>query len=135
MDPSLCTHLIYAFYGIKITGELKIRDPKLDLEENNGRGNLKKFNDLKLKNPTLKTLLSVGGWNEGSTNFSIVAADPLKREKFMYSAIDFLQRHNFDGLDIDWEYPNQRHTLQNNDRENFVNWLMELKEGWVNWIN
>ncbi|XP_065368948.1 probable chitinase 10 [Calliphora vicina] len=129
MDPFLCTHLIYAFYGITNSGELKIRNPHLDLEENNGLGNLRKFNDLKLKNPSLKTLLSVGGWNEGSTNFSIVAADPLKREKFRNSAIDFLQRHNFNGLDIDWEYPNQRHKLENNDRENFIMWLKELKEG------
>ncbi|KAI8128837.1 putative chitinase 10 [Lucilia cuprina] len=125
MNPHLCTHLIYAFYGIETSGDLRIRDPQLDLEVKNGQGNIRKFNDLKLKNSSLKTLLSVGGWNEGSTNFSIVAGDPLKRMRFLHSVIDFLQRHNFN----DWEYPNQRHTLSNNDRENFVLWLSELKEG------
>lgn len=124
MDPYLCTHLIYAFYGIKTNGELRARNNLPDDLEN-----LRKFNDLKLENPSLKTLLSVGGWSEGSTNFSIVAADPQKRQTFLNSTLDFLQRHNFNGLDIDWEYPNQRHSLKNNDKENFVVLLKELKEG------
>ncbi|TMW42614.1 hypothetical protein DOY81_012308, partial [Sarcophaga bullata] len=80
MNPLLCTHLIYAFCGLQQTGELKINDPHLDLDDDiKGRGNYQIFNNLKLKNPSLKTLLSVGGWTEGSLNFSIVAADPTKR--------------------------------------------------------
>lgn len=129
IDPFLCTHLMYAFFGIEETGELRIIDPYLDLEDNYGRGNIRKFNALKLKNPTLKTLAAVGGWNEGSKKFSIVAADPAKREKFVTSVVQFLQRHSFDGLDLDWEYPNQRHKLKNDDRSNFLQLLKELKEG------
>nr|ARA90555.1 chitinase-like protein [Chrysomya megacephala] len=129
IDPFLCTHLMYAFFGIEETGELRIIDPYLDLEDNYGRGNIKKFNALKLKNPTLKTMVAVGGWNEGSKKFSIVAADPGKRARFVQSVVQFIQRHGFDGLDLDWEYPNQRHKLTNNDRENYLIWLRELKEG------
>lgn len=129
VDPFLCTHLMYSFFGIQETGELRVIDPYLDLEDNYGRGNIKKFNALKLKNPTLKTLVAVGGWNEGSKKFSIVAADPAKRERFVQSVVEFIQRHGFDGLDLDWEYPNQRHKLTNNDRENYLTWLKELKEG------
>lgn len=120
---------MYAFFGIEETGELRIIDPYLDLEDNYGRGNIRKFNALKLKNPTLKTLAAVGGWNEGSKKFSIVAADPAKREKFVTSVVQFLQRHSFDGLDLDWEYPNQRHKVKNDDRSNFLQLLKELKEG------
>ena len=36
-----------------------------DLEENWGKGSFKKFTDLKNINPGLKTLLAIGGWNEG----------------------------------------------------------------------
>ncbi|XP_013106880.1 chitinase-3-like protein 1 [Stomoxys calcitrans] len=129
IDPFLCTHLMYAFFGIEDNGDLRIIDPYLDLEDNFGRGNIRKFNALKLQNPTLKTLAAVGGWNEGSKKFSIVAADPAKRERFVKTVVQFLQKHSFDGLDLDWEYPNQRHNLQNDDRNNFLQLIKELKEG------
>uniref|UniRef100_A0A1A9V627 chitinase n=1 Tax=Glossina austeni TaxID=7395 RepID=A0A1A9V627_GLOAU len=129
IDPFLCTHLMYAFFGIQENGDLRIIDPYLDLEDNYGRGNIRKFNSLKMKNPTLKTLAAVGGWNEGSKKFSIVAADPEKRARFVQSVVELIQRHGFDGLDLDWEYPNQRHRLGNNDRENYIALLKDLKEG------
>nr|XP_016929885.1 acidic mammalian chitinase [Drosophila suzukii] len=129
IDPFLCTHLIYAFLGIEETGQLRVIDAYLDLEDNGGRGNIKSFNALKLKNPVLKTLVAVGGWNEGSKRFSLVASDPLKRAKFVDDVVRFLQRHGFDGLDLDWEYPGQRHSLENADQSNYITFLKELKEG------
>ncbi|KAH8314347.1 chitinase-3-like protein 1 [Drosophila kikkawai] len=129
IDPFLCTHLIYAFLGIEETGKLRVIDAYLDLEDNGGKGNIKSFNALKLKNPTLKTLMAVGGWNEGSKKFSIVASDPEKRAVFVDDVVKFLQRHGFDGLDLDWEYPGQRHSLANEDRSNYIAFLKELKEG------
>lgn len=129
IDPFLCTHLNYAFFGIEESGDLRIIDPALDLEDNGGGGNIRKFNALKLQNPKLKTLASVGGWNEGSTNFSIVANDPERRKRFVSSAVEFIQLHGFDGLDLDWEYPNQRNNLNFDDKANFVTLLRELNEG------
>ncbi|XP_017092569.2 chitinase-3-like protein 1 [Drosophila bipectinata] len=130
IDPFLCTHLIYAFLGIEETGQLRVIDAYLDLEDNSGRGNIKNFNALKLKNPTLKTLVAVGGWNEGSKKFSLVASDPAKRSRFIDDVVRFLQRHGFDGLDLDWEYPGQRHSLENDDdKTNYITFLKELKEG------
>lgn len=72
IDPSLCTHLIYTFFGLNGDGSILVLDPYLDLETNWGRGNIKNFNLLKQNYPHLKTLAAVGGWNEGSLGFSEV---------------------------------------------------------------
>lgn len=52
--------------------------------------------------------LAIGGWNEGSVNYSKMVADAERRKRFVKSATDFVLRYKFDGLDLDWEYPTQR---------------------------
>lgn len=37
-----------------------------------------------------------------------MAADPAKRAVFVNSVLEFLPKYNFDGLDLDWEYPANR---------------------------
>lgn len=59
--------------------------------------------------PHLKISLAVGGWNEGSKNYSSLMAEPARRQRFVKSATDFIRRYKFDGLDLDWEYPTQRY--------------------------
>ncbi|KAL5291962.1 CHIA.2 family protein [Megaselia abdita] len=127
IDPFLCTHLGYSFFGIDTQGNMKSLDDYLDYEENWGRGNIKAFNDLKNVNPKLKTLAVVGGWNEGSLKYSEVAADPAKRQNFIRSSVEFIQKHGFDGLDLDWEYPAQRDSTNHADKANFVTWLQEIR--------
>ncbi|CAD6997734.1 unnamed protein product [Ceratitis capitata] len=63
IDPFLCTHLVYAFFGIEESGELRVTDPALDLGENDEDGYISKFNALCLQNPTLKTIAAVGDFD------------------------------------------------------------------------
>ena len=60
---------------------------------------------LRVENKNLKLLLAIGGWTEGSKDFSAVAADEQKRDVFINSALAFLSQWEFDGIDIDWEFP------------------------------
>ena len=133
IDPNICTHLIYTFAGLGSNNTIISLDPYNDLYEEWGKGAYERFTGLKKKNPGLKTLLAIGGWNEGSEKYSIVnenyychsnvkhckrwffikkkqqmASDPAKRAVFVQSVVDFLIRFKFDGLDFDWEYPASR---------------------------
>ena len=60
---------------------------------------------LRLINPDLKVLLSVGGWNQRGEAFTEVVKDPVKRSAFVQQAYQFVKSHDFDGFDLDWEYP------------------------------
>lgn len=78
-----------------------------------------RFQNIKVLNPSLKTLLGVGGWTTGSAPFSQMATTTESRAQFAQSAVDYLRKWHFDGLDIDWEYPAEdRNSLQ--DRDNFA---------------
>jgi chitinase len=37
-----------------------------------------------------------------------MAASEVGRNTFADSVVAFVQKHKFDGLDLDWEYPTQR---------------------------
>jgi chitinase len=62
----------------------------------------------KQQNPKLKTLLAMGGWTAGSVIYSNMASTASNRKEFIDSAIEWLRRYDFDGLDMDWEYPANR---------------------------
>ncbi len=123
------THINYAFANI-IDGKVdfggKTASNEADLKEED----IKSLQDLKRINPELKILVSVGGWT-WSTHFSEVASSSSNRSIFARSAVDFLLKYHLDGIDLDWEYPNQigagnPHSIE--DIENFTLLLKEVRE-------
>ncbi|XP_076166262.1 chitotriosidase-1-like [Ptiloglossa arizonensis] len=127
IDPRLCTHLIYSFTGLNTDGTIKILDPWADLANGGGKAGYDKFNALRQLNPAVKTMIAIGGWNEGSTKYSQVAANVALRAQFVQNVVQFLQKYNFDGFDVDWEYPNQRGG-QLYDLDNYVALLRDLRQ-------
>ncbi|XP_071748268.1 uncharacterized protein Cht6 isoform X14 [Lepeophtheirus salmonis] len=124
INPYLCTHLIYAFGGLKKDDTIAPFDKYQDLEK---RG-LSHFASLKTYNKELKTMVAIGGWNEASKKFSPMVADPERRYTFIKSAVQFLRRYNFDGIDLDWEYPTQRDGGRPQDKENYAKLIKEMRE-------
>ncbi|WP_025667327.1 glycoside hydrolase family 18 protein [Aquimarina megaterium] len=116
------THINYAFANIKDGEVIEGKDTDTEI--------IKKLNNLKQVNKNLKILISVGGWS-WSKNFSDAVLTEESREKFANSAIAFMQRHQIDGIDLDWEYPGlpgDGNMHRPEDKENFTAILKLLRE-------
>lgn len=118
--------MIYTFVGITDDGNVKVLDAWQDLPDNWGKDAFGRFNKLREQSPNTKTLIAIGGWNEGSSRYSNVVGNPSLRAKFVQNVVNFLDRYGFDGFDVDWEYPNQRGGKPE-DKENYSKLLQELR--------
>ncbi|CAF3404631.1 unnamed protein product [Rotaria sp. Silwood1] len=103
IDPCLCTHVIYAFSEMD-NNQLTPME-KHDLKDGNQPGFFERFNAWKSVNKNLKTLLAVGGWDMGMKDFAGIVKSEKTMKKFADSAVKYLRKHKFDGLDLDFEYP------------------------------
>lgn len=131
-DIDHCTHVIYAFMALdQDTSEIKSVDPRIDLNPN-GRGfnQLAKLKELKKKNPSLKVMVSIGGYNEEGRKFSNVAGDPELRQKFIKSIMEFIKKYELNGIDICWQFPGQRGGRKE-DKENSVILFQEIKDSFA----
>lgn len=120
------SHIIYSF-TVVIDNEMKFSN-----EEHTNK--LDQLVSVKREYPNLKVMIACGGWG-GSGGFSDMAATPESRKKFVDSAIEFIRKHNLDGLDIDWEYPGLPgigNPYRSEDKENFTALMHELRLGMDN---
>lgn len=96
VDPYLCTHIIVGFTTV-FNGTLA--PPTSEIIDI-----YKTITAFKLMNPSLKVLLSVEDMTSNG-EFGKMVADENLRHKFSVETIDFLSSMNFDGIDLDWEFP------------------------------
>ena len=123
IDAQKLTHINYAFAVPAATGELaplKSRDSV----------NLAALTALKARNKALNVLISIGGWG-GCRYFSDAALTEASRRRFANSAVALLAKHGLDGVDIDWEYPDQlgeNNIFRPADKQNYTLLLKALRD-------
>ncbi|MET8406724.1 glycoside hydrolase family 18 chitinase [Streptomyces sp. NPDC005195] len=115
------THINYAF-GNVTNGQCAIGDSYADYDkaftadqsvsgvadtwDQPLRGNFNQLRELKAKYPNIKILWSFGGWT-WSGGFAQAAANPAAFAQSCYNLVEDPRWADvFDGIDIDWEYPN-----------------------------
>jgi len=122
IDGNRLTHINYAFATIE---KGRVVDKVLGQEMKN----IHKLKNLKARYSQLNMLISIGGW--GADGFSDAALTRESRKVFADSAIGFMKRYEFDGIDIDWEYPCSSEAgivARPEDKRNFTLLLKELRE-------
>lgn len=128
LPTDLCTHIVYSFLLLNgTTGGI------IAPEETTYEGKTNTVADLialKETNADLKILVAIGGWTEGSTNFTAVVNNDTLRADFVSNLYNYIDSNGFDGLDLDWEYPAQRGGADT-DKEQFVTLIKELKEAFA----
>ena len=59
-----------------------------------------------LKRYGIKVTIAIGGWNDSEGDkYSRLTRNKQSRDKFNQNVVKFIKKYNFDGLDLDWEYP------------------------------
>ncbi|MEV0582250.1 glycosyl hydrolase family 18 protein [Nonomuraea sp. NPDC050310] len=125
---SKITHINYAFAHVGPDNKISVgadnadnpatgmtfpgQDPALPY-----KGHFNLLTKLKAANPHAKTLISVGGWAESggyfdaagnrqaSGGFYTMAESQASIDTFADSAVAFIRKYGFNGVDIDYEYP------------------------------
>ena len=92
-----------------------------------------RFTALKDTNQGLQTWISVGGWSftdpgPTRTAFSTMSSSSDNRAQFIDGLKTFMDTYGFDGVDIDWEYPqaDDRGGAQG-DTANYVSLVKEMR--------
>ncbi|XP_058180078.1 class V chitinase CHIT5b-like [Rhododendron vialii] len=107
IDTRLFTHLYYAFLvPSNVTFRFEVSSTKAPTL-------LNFTSTIRKKNPPAKTLFSVGGGGVGPAIFSRMASSASSRKSFIDSSIEVARKYGFDGVDLDWESPQDAKDMEN----------------------
>lgn len=116
------THIIFSFCHLK--------ENRLHVDNATDTAIIQKLVSLKKINPSVKVMLSLGGWG-GCKTCSDVFSSKKGRKEFAQSVKELSGYFFTDGIDLDWEYPTIEgfpgHTFQPQDKENFTSLIKDLR--------
>ncbi|KAL5772807.1 hypothetical protein ACOSQ2_012731 [Xanthoceras sorbifolium] len=108
INSAFFTHLVCGFAEINSTSYELSLSP---LDEQN----FTNFTGIvQLRNPSVTTLLSIGGWEANvSPTFSSLASSSSYRKYFIDDSIKIARLYGFQGLELSWAYPNTSSDMLN----------------------
>ncbi|XP_044488844.1 uncharacterized protein LOC123213475 isoform X2 [Mangifera indica] len=107
INSSLFTHIICAHTAVNSTSYQLSLSP--DEEEHLSTFTL----TVKQNNPSVTTLLSIGGVHANYSTFSSMVSNSSYRKSFIDSSMRIARRYGFQGLDFAWIYPNKTSDMFN----------------------
>jgi len=117
------THIIFSF--------CHLQGNELHVDKMEDTLTIRHLVELKKRNPSLKIILSLGGWG-GCKTCSPVFATGKGRKDFALSVKHLNEYFKTDGIDIDWEYPAiagyPDHQYLPEDKQNFTALMKELRK-------
>ncbi|POS83043.1 hypothetical protein EPUL_005879, partial [Erysiphe pulchra] len=123
LDFRCINFVFYAFANVNADGSVTLSDEEVDVRMpvDGTNGCINSLMRLKKQYNYLKVILSIGG-GSGSGNFASVASNAATRDNFARTAKGLVDRFGFDGIDIDWERP--ENIPQGND---FISLLVAVR--------
>lgn len=115
--PDIFTQISPMWYSLRRSGEIVLADDEYVQVDKGEVASLRR-NGIKVV-PTITDLRN-GEWAPGLV--SAMLSDPTSRRRHIRSIADFVERHDYDGIDVDYE------SLRARDRENYSRFLTELGE-------
>ncbi|XP_047260086.1 class V chitinase-like, partial [Capsicum annuum] len=115
INSTLYTHLIYGFVDLNFNIST---DQMFVIISDDNDEQIKNFNSIvKRKNPTLKTILSIGGPGQStsSSTMELLMSNTYfpGRKYFIESSITIARSYGFDGLDFCWFWPSSSQEMSN----------------------
>lgn len=116
------SHIIFSF--------VHLRGDSLVISNANDTLRIRHLVALKTRNPSMKVILSLGGWG-GCRTCSDVFMTRKGRKRFVRTATQVLRDFHCDGIDLDWEYPALANVpgypYADADRDNFTDVVRRLR--------
>ena len=117
------THIIYSFCHLK--------DNRLHVDNMQDTLTIQHLVELRKRNPSLKIILSIGGWG-GCAPCSQAFSTDEGRKEFAHSVKQLSEYFHTNGIDIDWEYPAiegfPNHQYRPADKSNFTALIQTLRD-------
>lgn len=102
IDTDLCTHIVY--YSVKLHGKKLTINPATFFHFDRRYGR----QVAAYKSKGIKVTVQLSEWNspiQTNAKYLRLVQNEKARTKFVNDAVAFLDKHNLDGLELQWQYP------------------------------